>query len=234
MIDDPLFLQVKEATRSVLESHLPKTRFHTPGQRVVEGQRMMQAAPDIFLGWTKGVQEDRFYYWRQLRDMKASAVVETMTPIRMSFYARICGWSLARAHARSGDPVAIAAYLGPETPPTRVRGVLGPVRRPEQPGLRSLRPSRQGRPDRRRRRSLRPPWILSATPTPRPCRYGPSLPRGLMIAIGIAAVLVAALGIRRSLASSAPCFSRSSCRSPFNRCAASRSGTACRPGWARC
>ena len=109
---DPLFLQVKEATRSVLESHLPKTRFHTPGQRVVEGQRMMQATPDIFLGWTKGVQEDRFYYWRQLRDMKASAVVEIMTPIRMSFYARICGWSLARAHARSGDPVAIAAYLG--------------------------------------------------------------------------------------------------------------------------
>jgi uncharacterized protein (DUF2252 family) len=109
---DPLFLQVKEATRSVLESHLPKTRFNTPGQRVVEGQRMMQATPDIFLGWTKGVQEDRFYYWRQLRDMKASAVVEVMTPLGMSFYARICGWSLARAHARSGDPVAIAAYLG--------------------------------------------------------------------------------------------------------------------------
>ena len=109
---DPLFLQVKEATRSVLENHLPKTRFHTPGQRVVEGQRMMQATPDIFLGWTKGVQDDRFYYWRQLRDMKASAAVETMAPFSMSFYARICGWSLARAHARSGDPVAIAAYLG--------------------------------------------------------------------------------------------------------------------------
>ena len=116
---DPLFLQVKEATRSVLESHLPKTHFNTPGQRVVEGQRMMQATPDIFLGWTKGIQEDRYYYWRQLRDMKASAVVEIMTPIRMAFYARICGWSLARAHARSGDPVAIAAYLASEAPPIR-------------------------------------------------------------------------------------------------------------------
>ena len=76
---DPLFLQVKEATRSVLEDHLPKSKFNTPGQRVVEGQRLMQATPDIFLGWTKGVQDDRYYYWRQLRDMKASAVVEAMT-----------------------------------------------------------------------------------------------------------------------------------------------------------
>jgi uncharacterized protein (DUF2252 family) len=112
--DDPLFLQVKEATRSVLESHLPKTRFNTPGQRVVEGQRIMQATPDIFLGWTKGVQDDRFYYWRQLRDMKGSAVVEAQTPLRMNFYAGICGYALARSHARSGDPVAIAAYLGPD------------------------------------------------------------------------------------------------------------------------
>ncbi len=112
--DDPLFLQVKEATRSVLEDHLPKTRFNTPGQRVVEGQRMMQATSDIFLGWTKGVQDDRFYYWRQLRDMKASAVVETMAPVGMTVYARLCGSTLARAHARSGDPVAIAAYLGPD------------------------------------------------------------------------------------------------------------------------
>ena len=109
---DPLFLQVKEATRSVLEDHLPKSRFHTPGQRVVEGQRLMQSASDIFLGWTKGVQDDRFYYWRQLRDMKASAVVETMTPIALTIYARMCGWTLAHAHARSGDPVALAAYLG--------------------------------------------------------------------------------------------------------------------------
>jgi uncharacterized protein (DUF2252 family) len=110
--EDPLFLQVKEATRSVLEAHLPNSRFHTPGQRVVEGQRLMQASSDIFLGWTKGRQDDRFYYWRQLRDMKASAAVETMSPFAMTFYARMCGWTLARAHARSGDPVAIAEYLG--------------------------------------------------------------------------------------------------------------------------
>ena len=109
---DPLFLQVKEATRSVLEDHLPNSRFRTPGQRVVEGQRLMQSASDIFLGWTKGVQDDRFFYWRQLRDMKASAVVETMTPIALTMYARMCGWTLAHAHARSGDPVALAAYLG--------------------------------------------------------------------------------------------------------------------------
>ena len=111
---DPLFLQVKEATRSVLEDHLPKSKFNTPGQRVVEGQRLMQATPDIFLGWTKGVQDDRYYYWRQLRDMKASALVEIMTPVGMTFYARLCGATLARAHARSGDPVAIAAYIGPD------------------------------------------------------------------------------------------------------------------------
>jgi uncharacterized protein (DUF2252 family) len=109
---DPLFLQVKEATRSVLENQLPSSRFETPGQRVVEGQRLMQAASDIFLGWTTGLQDDRYYYWRQLRDMKTSAAVETMTPFGMTFYARMCGWTLARAHARSGDPAAISAYLG--------------------------------------------------------------------------------------------------------------------------
>jgi hypothetical protein len=78
----------------------------------VYGQRMMQAASDIYLGWTKGVDVSRHYYWRQLRDMKGSAEVETMAPVGLGVYARICGWTLARAHARSGDPVAIAAYLG--------------------------------------------------------------------------------------------------------------------------
>jgi uncharacterized protein (DUF2252 family) len=109
---DPLFLQVKEATRSVLEDHLPKSKFKQPGERVVQGQRMMQAASDIFLGWTKGAQENRYLYWRQLRDMKGSAVVEGMKPLGMALYAEACGWTLARAHARSGDPIAIAAYLG--------------------------------------------------------------------------------------------------------------------------
>ena len=109
---DPLFLQVKEATRSVLEDHLPKSRYRNPGERVVQGQRMMQAASDIYLGWTKGVQADRHYYWRQLRDMKASALVDTMAAPILELYAGLCGWTLARAHARSGDAVAITEYLG--------------------------------------------------------------------------------------------------------------------------
>src|SRR4051794_34218731 len=109
---DPLFLQIKEATASVLEKYLPRSRYRQPGERVVQGQRAMQAASDIFLGWTAGAQAGRYLYWRQLRDMKGSAVVEAMSPTGLAFYAQICGWTLARAHARSGDPVAIAAYLG--------------------------------------------------------------------------------------------------------------------------
>ena len=109
---DPLFLQIKEATASVLEGHLPKSRYKQPGERVVQGQRMMQAASDIYLGWTEAVQANRYLYWRQLRDMKGSAEVESMSPTALAFYAHWCGWTLARAHARSGDPIAIAAYLG--------------------------------------------------------------------------------------------------------------------------
>jgi uncharacterized protein (DUF2252 family) len=109
---DPLFLQIKEATASVLEAYLPKSRHRQHGERVVHGQRMMQAASDIYLGWTKGLDVKRHYYWRQLRDMKGSVLVEVMTPLGLTFYARTCGWTLARAHARSGDPVAIAEYLG--------------------------------------------------------------------------------------------------------------------------
>jgi uncharacterized protein (DUF2252 family) len=109
---DPLFLQVKEATASVLEDHLPKSRYSEPGERVVQGQRRMQAASDIFLGWTRASMGDRHLYWRQLRDMKVSAVIEGMSPSALMIYANFCGWSLARAHARSGDPIAMAAYLG--------------------------------------------------------------------------------------------------------------------------
>src|SRR4249920_1890273 len=109
---DPLFLQIKEATTSVLEDHLPKSRYQQPGERVVHGQRLMQAASDIFLGWTRGVDVQRHFYWRQLRDMKGSALVEAMSPVGLTFYARTCGWTLARAHARSGDPVALSEYLG--------------------------------------------------------------------------------------------------------------------------
>ena len=96
----------------MLEDHLPKSRYKQHGERVVYGQRMMQAASDIYLGWTKGLDDNRHFYWRQLRDMKASADVEAMTPVGLRIYAGMCGWTLARAHARSGDPVAIAAYLG--------------------------------------------------------------------------------------------------------------------------
>jgi uncharacterized protein (DUF2252 family) len=109
---DPLFLQAKEATASVLEAHLPRSRYRNAGQRVVQGQRIMQAVSDIFLGWTRGADVVRHYYWRQLRDMKGSVETEGATPLGLAMYARVCGWTLARAHARSGDPVAIGAYLG--------------------------------------------------------------------------------------------------------------------------
>jgi uncharacterized protein (DUF2252 family) len=109
---DPLFLQIKEATASVLEPYVRKSRYREHGERVVQGQRMMQAASDIYLGWTRGLDVRRHFYWRQLRDMKGSADPELMRPVGLTFYARICGWTLARAHARSGDPVAVAEYLG--------------------------------------------------------------------------------------------------------------------------
>jgi uncharacterized protein (DUF2252 family) len=109
---DPLFLQVKEAMASVLEPYAGKSRYRQHGERVVQGQRMMQAASDIYLGWTKGLDVRRNFYWRQLRDMKGSVDIEGVAPFGLTSYARVCGWTLARAHARSGDPVAIAAYLG--------------------------------------------------------------------------------------------------------------------------
>jgi Uncharacterized protein conserved in bacteria (DUF2252) len=111
-VKDPLFLQIKEATASVLEPYLRKSRYRQHGERVVQGQRMMQAASDIYLGWTKGLDVKRHFYWRQLRDMKGSALVESMTPVGLTYYGRMCGWTLARAHARAGEPVAIAEYLG--------------------------------------------------------------------------------------------------------------------------
>ncbi|HVY95582.1 MAG TPA: DUF2252 domain-containing protein [Solirubrobacterales bacterium] len=112
---DPLLLQAKEAEASVLEAHVGASRYGNHGRRVVEGQRLMQAAGDIFLGWcpTVGIDgKQRDFYVRQLWDWKRSADVETMSPRAFEVYARMCGWTLARAHARSGDRVAIAAYLG--------------------------------------------------------------------------------------------------------------------------
>jgi uncharacterized protein (DUF2252 family) len=111
----PLFLQAKEAQASVLERFVGKSEFSNSGQRVVVGQRMMQAASDVFLGWDRvpgldGVVRD--FYVRQLRDWKGSADISLMVPAGMAAYARLCGWTLARSHARSGSRVAIAAYLG--------------------------------------------------------------------------------------------------------------------------
>jgi len=114
--NDPLFLQVKEAERSVLEDFAGTSEYANHGERVVAGQRLMQAASDIFLGWQRtevdpdGRPHD--YYVRQLRDEKASADIDTMSPAGLRAYGELCGWTLARAHARSGDRIAIAAYLG--------------------------------------------------------------------------------------------------------------------------
>ncbi len=112
---DPLFLQIKEAEQSVLEPYLGASKFNHHGQRVVEGQKLMQSASDIMLGWfrTPGVDGvERDFYIRQLWDGKGSALVDLMEPNALAAYAEICGWTLARAHARSGDAVAIASYLG--------------------------------------------------------------------------------------------------------------------------
>ncbi len=114
---DPLFLQAKEATRSVLESFTRSSEFESHGQRVVEGQRLMQASSDIFLGWlheshSLDDRRPRDFYVRQLWDAKTSADVGAMRPADMTLYARLCAWTLARAHARTGDASSIAGYLG--------------------------------------------------------------------------------------------------------------------------
>ncbi|MBL1074864.1 DUF2252 domain-containing protein [Nocardia sp. 2] len=108
---DPLFLQVKQAEDSVLANHLNASIFRHQGHRVVHGQRLTQAAGDIFLGWATG-PDGNFYYWRQLRDMKGSVTIEDMSGAQLHQYAILCGHTLARGHARSGDRVAIATYLG--------------------------------------------------------------------------------------------------------------------------
>ena len=109
--DDPLLLQVKEARASVLEPYVGKSSYANHGQRVVVGQRLMQSASDIFLGWTEG-KRGRHFYVRQLRDMKMKPLVEIFNPTTMLDYGALCGWTLARAHARSGDAAMIAGYAG--------------------------------------------------------------------------------------------------------------------------
>ena len=146
---DPLFLQVKEATASVLEDHLPKSRYQQPGERVVHGQRMMQAASDIFLGWTQGVDVQRHFYWRQLRDMKGSALVEAMVTAGTHV---LCAhlWVDAGAGAcpvgRSGRHRRVPRRR------RRVRPIdhrlLRALRRSERAGLPGLREGRPIRPNR--------------------------------------------------------------------------------------
>jgi uncharacterized protein (DUF2252 family) len=112
---EPLFLQAKEAQPSVLAEYCGHSQYTNQGERVVAGQHLMQAQSDIFLGWTRSRGPDgidRDFYMRQLKDWKLSAPIEQAVPSGMTFYARLCGWTLARAHARSGDRVALAAYLG--------------------------------------------------------------------------------------------------------------------------
>ncbi len=147
---DPLFLQMKEAQASVLEEFLGASEFENHGERVVTGQRLMQATSDIFLGWVHvdaGLDgQSRDFYGRQLKDWKGSAEIEQMVPKGMATYGRLCGWTLARAHARSGDRIAIAAYLGkgaelrprdrassPTPTPSRTSATTTPSRRPSSP-----------------------------------------------------------------------------------------------------
>ena len=163
--EDPLFLQIKEATSSVLEGHLRRSRFRHPGQRVVQGQRLMQATSDIFLGWSKGAEAGRYFYWRQLRDMKGSAIIELMSPEALSYYGRLCGWTLARAHARSGDAVAIAAYLGTDDEFDQVgHRLLQALRRAERARLRELHRSNPNLTTRRSPGSLKAGQVASDRP----------------------------------------------------------------------
>jgi uncharacterized protein (DUF2252 family) len=113
--DEPLFLQAKEAQPSVLADYCGRSRYANQGERVVAGQHLMQAESDIFLGWTRATGPDgvdRDFYVRQLKDWKFSVPIEAMIPSGMTVYAGLCGWTLARAHARSGDRIALASYLG--------------------------------------------------------------------------------------------------------------------------
>jgi uncharacterized protein (DUF2252 family) len=107
----PMMLQLKEAGRSVLEPYVGKSRYQNQGERIVMGQRLMQSSSDIFLGWTRG-QSGKDYFMRQLRDMKMSFPIEGATAIQLKRYAEYCGWTLARAHAKSGDAATISGYLG--------------------------------------------------------------------------------------------------------------------------
>ena len=151
--DDPLFLQAKEAQASVLEEFVGHGEHLSHGERVVHGQHLMQASSDIFLGWDQvhgvdGVERD--YYVRQLRDWKGAAVVEAMRPTTMATYSRMCATALARAHARSGDRIAIASYLGSSDAfDHAIAPVFRGVRRSDRARLRHPSASRERQPHHR-------------------------------------------------------------------------------------
>jgi uncharacterized protein (DUF2252 family) len=109
--DDPIFLQIKEAKASVLEPYVGKSIYENHGARVVAGQRLMQSASDMFLGWFRGMN-GRDHYIRQLRDTKVTAIIEDWDARTLRGYGKLCAWALARAHARSGDAAMIAGYMG--------------------------------------------------------------------------------------------------------------------------
>ena len=156
---DPLFLQVKEAQPSVLEQFVGKSEYSNCGQRVVAGQRLMQATSDIFLGWqhvAPGLDgQERDFYVRQLKDWKGSFAFEAAVPAGAAAYGKACGWTLARAHARSGDRVAIAAYLGKSATPSTRRSPPSPRPTPTRTSATTTL-SRSGRlrPGHRRDRPL--------------------------------------------------------------------------------
>jgi uncharacterized protein (DUF2252 family) len=109
--EDALILQYKEADASVLEPFVGKSKYHTHGRRVVCGQRLLQSASDLFLGWSTD-EEKRDFYFRQLRDMKTTVQIEGMSASQLTEYAALCGWSLARGHAKAGEPALVSGYLG--------------------------------------------------------------------------------------------------------------------------
>ena len=169
---DPLFLQVKEAQPSVLEEFVGKSGYSSHGERVVAGQHLMQASSDIFLGWrtmSNPVEKiDRDFYVRQLKDWKGSAELDGMTPEAMGVYGRLCGWTLARAHARSGDRIAIASYLGREATPSTAPSASSRRHTP----IRTSATMRRSRRRQRRARSRCSPGFRSALGGCRPRSSG--------------------------------------------------------------
>ena len=156
--DDPLILQIKEAQESVLEPYLGRSAYDNHARRAVEGQRFMQAASDMFLGWTHDETSGVDYYWRNLRDMKVSANVNALSTNTFLSYAELCGGTLARAHARSGDAAGISGYLGKGDAFGKALGRFADlVRRSERSRPRRARAGDQGRPSAGRGERVRRP-----------------------------------------------------------------------------